>query len=96
MENACIKVLIENFGQELHFQSTKDSCIETLRMHLYLNALIVVMNLSGKAALKAIIKDATGKDCKNCMKWISKEILLDIVYLVELVIEDCLELLIYQ
>ena len=46
MQNVCIKVVIEYLEQELHLQSTKNGCTETLLMLHYLYALIVVMNLS--------------------------------------------------
>ena len=48
MQNVFIKVVIEYLEQELHLQSTKNGCTETLLMHHYLYALIVVMNLSMK------------------------------------------------
>ena len=50
MQNVCIKVVIEYLEQELHLQSTKNGCTETLLMHHYLYALIVVMNLSRREA----------------------------------------------
>ena len=50
MQNVCIKVVLEYLDQELHLQSIKNGCTETLLMHLYLYALPAVMNLDRKAA----------------------------------------------
>ena len=61
MQHACIKVLMEYLEQDLHLQTTKNGCTETLKMNLYLYVLTVVMNYNRRAACKAIIKDVTGK-----------------------------------
>ena len=48
IQNVCMKVVIEHLEQELHLQSTKNGCTETLLIHHFVYALIVVMNLSRK------------------------------------------------